>query len=290
MMQFVSRLAPAGSDSEDLTAERRAYWFIFQDDKLLIRQAGDRAFVPVLSSPTDLGLVPLRIVYLGRFEEGDEQADCFAAEVDPAATLPDGMTAEGLRALYSLLDEPFMNVAVRAVQLVAFNRTNQFCGQCGGRMVDQTHERARRCPQCGLISYPRLSPAIIIAVTRRIEGRLRILLARNHRFPIGRYSVLAGYVDPGESLEECAVREVCEEVGINLQNLRYFGSQPWPFPNSLMIGFTAEYAAGEIKPEESEIADAQWFAVDELPSIPPASTIARRLINWYVSAATQDKG
>ena len=105
-------------------------------------------------------------------------------------------------------------------------------------MIDQTYERARRCQQCGLIAYPRLSPAIIIAVTRRIEGKLHILLARNHRFPAGRYSVLAGYVEPGESLEECARREVCEEVGIDLQSMHYFGSQSWPFRNSLMLGFT----------------------------------------------------
>ncbi len=286
MMQFLSSLSPASRDAEGFAGDRPAYWFIFQDEKLLVRQAGDRAFVPVISGPAELGLVSLRTVYLGRLEESGEQTDCYAAEVDASATLPDGMTVEGLRGLYPLLNEQLMNVAGRAVQLVAFSRTHQFCGQCGGRMIDQTHERARRCPQCGLISYPRLSPAIIIAVTRHIKGKLHILLARNHRFPTGRYSVLAGYVEPGESLEECARREVCEEVGIDLRNIRYFGSQPWPFPNSLMIGFTAEYVAGEISPEESEIADARWFSVDQLPNIPPPSTIARRLIDWYVAAAT----
>ncbi len=178
-----------------------------------------------------------------------------------------------------------MGIAGRAIQLVAFDRTNQFCGQCGSRTVDQEHERAKRCPECGLIVYPRLSPAIIIAVTRRIEGRLHILLARNHRFPTGRFSVLAGYVEPGETLEECAAREVCEEVGIDLANIRYFGSQPWPFPNSLMIGFTAEYAGGEIKLEESELADARWFPADELPGMPPPFTIARQLIDWFVQEA-----
>ena len=285
MMQFVSRLAPAASDSADFVGDRPAYWFIFQDEKLLVRQAGDRVFVPVVFGPAELGLDPLRTIYLGRLGEEGEPADCYAAEVDARATLPAGMTAEGLRGLYPLLNEPLMNVAGRAVQLVAFSRTHQFCGQCGGRMIDQAHERARRCPQCDLIAYPRLSPAIIIAVTRRIEGKLHILLARNHRFPTGRYSVLAGYVEPGESLEECARREVCEEVGIDLQNLRYFGSQSWPFPNSLMVGFTAEYVGGEISPEESEIADARWFSAGQLPNIPPPSTIARRLIDWYIAAA-----
>ena len=113
--------------------------------------------------------------------------------------------------------------------------------------------------------------------------KLQILLARNHRFPTGRFSVLAGYVEPGETLEECAAREVCEEVGIDIENIRYFGSQPWPFPNSLMIGFTADYAGGEIQLEESELAEARWFGADELPGIPPPFTIARRLIDWFIS-------
>lgn len=285
MMRFISRLAPAANNTEGLAGDRSAYWFIFQDEKLLVRLDGDHAFVPIVSGPTELGLDALRTVYLGHIEDDGELTDCYAAEVDAGATLPNGMAVEGLRTLYQLLDEQIMNVAGRAVQLVAFNRTHQFCGQCGGRMVDQAHERARRCPECGLISYPRLSPAIIIAVTRHIEGKLHILLARNHRFPAGRYSVLAGYVEPGESLEECARREVCEEVGVDLQNVRYFGSQSWPFPNSLMIGFTAEYAGGEIRPEETELADARWFSADELPNIPPPFTIARRLIDWYIGAA-----
>ena len=114
----------------------------------------------------------------------------------------------------------------------------------------------------------------------------RILLARNHRFPTGRYSVLAGYVEPGETLEQCAHREVCEETGIDITNIRYFGSQPWPFPNSLMIGFTADYAGGEITLEDSELADAQWFAADELPNLPPPMTIARKLIDRFVADST----
>ena len=168
------------------------------------------------------------------------------------------------------------------MQIVAWDRTHQFCGRCATPTETLTNQRARRCPACGLTSYPRISPAIIIAVIRRDAHGARILLARNHRFPAGRYSVLAGFVEPGESLEECAQREVLEEVGIRIKNIRYFKSQPWPFPNSLMIGFTAEYDEGEIKLEESEIADAGWFAADNLPQLPPRMTIARKLIDWFV--------
>src|SRR5690606_32955256 len=137
-------------------------------------------------------------------------------------------------------------LAGRAVQIVDWDRTHQFCGRCGSPMERLDNERAKKCPACGLSNYPRLSPAIIIAVTRRINGQNRLLLARNHRFPPDRYSVIAGFVEPGESLEDCARREVQEEVGIQIQNIRYFGSQAWPFPNSLMLGFTAEYAGGDI--------------------------------------------
>lgn len=283
MLEFMARLAPPPG------ANGPSYWFIFAGEKLLVRQAGDHALIPLVSGPAELGLAVEREVFLGSIcdagEEGGEPASCYAAEVAADASLPEDVVAEGLRALYPALDEPFLGIAGRAVQLVAFDRTNQYCGQCGGRTIDEAHERAKRCPQCGLINYPRLSPAIIIAVTRPVDGRLHILLGRNHRFPTGRYSVLAGYVEPGETLEECAAREVCEEVGVDLKNIRYFGSQPWPFPNSLMIGFTAEYAGGEIKLDESELADARWFAADELPGIPPPFTIARKLIDWFISEA-----
>ena len=164
-----------------------------------------------------------------------------------------------------------------------WDRTHQFCGQCGAPTETLSFERAKQCPNCRLISYPRLSPAIIIAVTWRMGDEKRILLARNHRFPPGRYSVVAGFVEAGESLEETARREVFEETGVRIQNICYFGSQPWPFPNSLMLGFTAEYASGDITLEEEEIADAQWFAASDLPQLPPKISIARKLIDAFIS-------
>jgi NAD+ diphosphatase len=164
-----------------------------------------------------------------------------------------------------------------------WDRTHQFCGRCGAPMERVPNERAKKCTVCGLTNYPRLSPAIIIAVTRMIEGEKRILLARNHRFPAGRYSVLAGFVEPGESLEECAAREVMEEVGIEIGNIRYFGSQPWPFPNSLMLGFTADYQVGDFHLEDAEIAEAGWFSANNLPNLPQKPSIARQLIDAFVA-------
>jgi NAD+ diphosphatase len=139
---------------------------------------------------------------------------------------------------------------------------------------------AKECPGCGFLSFPRISPAVIVLV----EKENRVLLARVKRFTTELYSVLAGFVEPGETLEETVRREVEEEVGIKVKNLRYFGSQPWPFPDSLMIGFTADYESGEIKIDETEIADAGWYDPDRLPTIPGKISIARELIDWFVNA------
>jgi NAD+ diphosphatase len=161
---------------------------------------------------------------------------------------------------------------------VNWNQTHRYCGRCGKLTEDKTDERAKTCPECGMINYPRLSPAIIVAVLKND----RILLGRNKRFRLPFYSVLAGFVEPGETLEECVSREIREEVSITVKNIRYFGSQPWPFPDSLMIAFIADYAGGEISTDGSEIIDAAWFAKDNLPKIPPKISIARQLIDWFV--------
>jgi NAD+ diphosphatase len=281
--KFVASLtAPVGEP-------RPSRWFIFKGDDLLMRLNGDAAEVPLMADPSDLGITPIRQHYLGYLEnERLEQTDCYGAEIAPGSLLPEGMIADGLRQLYPRLGDLMFSLAGRAIQIVTWDRTHQFCGQCGTPTESLEHERAKHCPTCGLISYPRLSPAIIIAVVRHTHEGHSLLLARNHRFPPGRFSVIAGYVEPGETLEECAWREVCEEVGIQIKNIRYFGSQPWPFPNSLMIGFTADYAGGEIRLEEKEIAEAGWFAADALPGMPPKMSIARRLIDWFAAGGPTD--
>lgn len=144
--------------------------------------------------------------------------------------------------------------------------------------MNKNDERAKVCPSCGFVNYPRISPAMIVAVTRGRE----ILLAKGSRFQGGFYSVLAGFVEPGETFEECVEREIKEEVGLKVKNINYFGSQPWPFPDSLMVGFTAEYAGGDITIDNKEILDAGWYTAEGLPLIPGNGSIARRLIDWYV--------
>jgi NAD+ diphosphatase len=194
---------------------------------------------------------------------------------------PSGFRFEGLRALFDGISVAFFAVAARALEIVEWDASHRFCGKCGSATKLRRGERARECPTCGTLNYPRISPAVIVAVVR--EGR--ILLARSARFPPGLRSVLAGYVEPGETLEECVRREVREETKIEIANLRYFASQPWPFPHSLMIAFTAEYSGGEIVVDGSEIREADWYTPDNLPQIPGPMTVARRLIDWFCETA-----
>lgn len=192
----------------------------------------------------------------------------------------DDQTLSDLRRLIPVLDDATFNIAGRATQVADWHRDNRYCGRCGGPMSTSDSDRAMVCPDDGYRAYPRLSPAVIVLIERD-DGRA--LLARNVNFPMPMYSTLAGFVEPGESLEDTIIREMREEVGVEVSNLRYYASQPWPFPNSLMLGFIATYAGGEIVPEEGEIADAQWFSTDDLPMIPPKASIARALIDDWIS-------
>lgn len=210
---------------------------------------------------------------------------CWAVDVDggggeAAAERTDKAPFVDLMRLFAHVDEPTWAAAGRAVQLVEWARCHRFCGRCGTETVESPGERARRCPQCGLLAFPRLAPAVIMLIER---GDGRALLARNARWPGGMYSCLAGFVEPGETIEAAVRREVDEEVGLAIDDLRYHGSQPWPFPHSLMIGFHVRYAGGEIRCDTNEIADAQWFAPDHLPELPGPISIARRLIDDWVA-------
>jgi len=262
-----------------------ALWFLFRGTRLLVGGGAAGATLPTAATPADLGLSVVRWQYLGRLESAGALTHCFSGEVAEETPPPPGMTYENLRALYPRLPETLFWLAGRAVQIVDWDRTHQFCGRCGSPTQNQIHDRAKVCPVCGLTNYPRLAPAIIVRVARRDEGGRRILLARAQRFPTALFSVLAGFVEPGETLEECVQREILEEVSLRVKNIRYFGSQPWPFPHSLMIAFVAEYDAGEVVVDPGELAEAHWFAADALPAIPPPPSIANRLITTWLAEA-----
>jgi len=188
----------------------------------------------------------------------------------------DGFEFSGLRRLWGRMDEGILALAGRGYQIAEWARTHRFCGTCGHRMAHVAGERAMRCEACGHSAYPRISPAMMVLVKRGPA----ILLAHNAAAPPGRMSALAGFLEAGESIEEAIHREVLEEVGLAVKDLRYFGSQSWPFPHSLMIAFTAEYAGGEITLHDQEIDEARWFGPgDPLPALSPAQSISRALID-----------
>ena len=261
--------------SQNVRAEvGRGLWFAFRKRELLV---SDAFALPALDSLAALGLEPARTQFLGHL--GGEP--CYAAELASDASPPPGAQFRDLRQLFGRLREELMAVAGRAVQIVEWDRTHQFCGACAAPTVLHERVRARVCtnPECKLEAYPRLSPAMIVAVERGEE----LLLARSPHFPAGIYSVLAGFVDPGESVEDAVHREVFEETAVRVANVRYFASQPWPFPNSLMLGFQADYAGGDVVPEPGEIEHAAFFHVDALPPLFPGNvSISQWLIADFV--------
>jgi len=255
----------------------RPLWFVVQGNGIVVRASVETVELPNTSELAPWGLDPREAHYLGRIDE----RDCFAIEsgaVQPGAPF----SIEGLRTLHERLDEVVFGVAGRAVQIVHFASVHRFCGRCGTATTRDVSVRCMRCPRCELTVYPPVSPAVIVLVRRGTEA----LLARSSRFTTGFYSTLAGFVEPGESLEETLRREVREEVGLEITNLRYFGSQPWPFPHSLMVGFVADHASGDIVVDGDEIEDARWFRADALPPIPPRLSIARKPIDAWVAEVT----
>lgn len=255
-------------------------WLIFRGDELLVKGAGGETDIPRSADIAKLKQNLRRSQFLSRFNGGPSSL----AEADKDMKTPEGMSFQELRSLLGLLDEELFSLAGRAFQVLHWDRTHRFCGRCGSETEQKMDELAKECPQCGLVTYPEVTPAIIVAVTKGRE----ILLARARRSKGNFWSVLAGFVEPGETFEDCVRREVREEVGIDVGNVRYFGNQPWPFPHSLMVGFTADYAGGEIKIDEAEIIDARWFGAADIPQIPRTGTIARQLIDWFVAGAKEN--
>ena len=271
--------APSHVTPHALTATTLA--FAFAGMKLLVVGNDAAPLIPSLDELDAAGVQGTRH-YLGNLRG----ADCIALALADDAPAPPGFVLLGLRSLFLKLPEPALALAARAFQVVEWDRTHRFCGRCGTRTRDKDGERARQCPACGYVAYPRVSPAMMVLVTRERE----LLLARANRFPGAMYSALAGFVEPGETIEDCIHREVREEVGVDVTDLRYFASQSWSFPHSLMIAYTARYAGGELKPDPAEIADVRWFGVDALPDLPSTVSIARRLIDTTVARLREMPG
>ena len=254
----------------------QSFWFIFREDRLLVHSIdNDKYSIPLIKNLQELGITPTRTQYLGRYGN----TCCYSAEIPKEITPPANMVFLHLWGLYDCIDFDLFQIAGYAFHIMKWDQSSQYCGKCGTQTKSSENERAKICENCNLTSYPRISPAVIAAVIKENK----ILLAKASRFrKRNMYSVLAGFVDPGETLEECVKREIKEEVNIEVENIRYFGSQPWPFPDSLMIGFIADYKSGELAIDGDEIIDANWFTPGNLPNIPGKLSIARELIDWFI--------
>lgn len=250
---FRSALAPQGVGETEL--------YIFSGDQLLVQQESYRL-------PSDLPLK--RQLYMG----STDNCHHFAGELE-SQTAPHGWSFCSLKNLFGYLSDSHFALAGRALQLLQWDRNHRFCGRCGGETFPREHERCRECKNCGHLAYPILTSVAMALIKKGDE----ILLARSPHFPGKWYSVIAGFMDPGETLEQCVMREVREEVGLKVKNLSYFGSQPWPFSNALMVGFTCEWESGEIVVDPVEIEHAAWFHKSELPELPPPLSLARLLID-----------
>lgn len=266
--RFQSSLSP------QLTFSQPERWFIFNRNMILLKKDGDALAIPTKTDFDGYKVDFCNKQYIG---EVDGFA-CYCMEVSSDGSLSENMSFEAIRSLVISEDNgELFKIAGLAFHIVNWSRLNTFCGRCGTLMQDKGDERAKICPKCGSVVYPRISPAIITAV---IKGD-QILLAHNKAFQNGLYSLIAGFVEPGETLEDCVKREIFEEIGIQIKNPRYIGSQPWPFPDSLMLAFIAEYESGDIKVDGVEIEDAKWFKRDELPFCPGIESIAGRIIRWF---------
>lgn len=251
------------------------HWFIFSGEQLLIRQNSTTIYADSHYSPQEQGLSLEFSLLFGYYKE----QPCYLGAVADEAHI-DGFKPMSLRSLFGTVEEDYFSLAGRALQILHHTREHIYCSRCSAPMEDRPGELARVCPACGFISFPRVSPAVIMSVVRGDH----ILLGRGAHFIKGMYSTLAGFVEAGETLEEAVCREVLEETSIHVGDVEYVTSQPWPFPHSVMIGFTAKYKEGEIRIDKTELEDANWYHYKELPKLPSTITIARLLIDNFVES------
>ncbi len=252
-------------------------WLLFRGNELLVTSE-DLTF-PCYNHYDVLGVTALEHHRVGVHQE----VEAFVVRLTEDAVAPEGYHFQSLRSLLTCINAEQFSLAATASQILGWAKSHRFCSQCGTPTEPHPRgERAMICPVCAYHQYPRIHPCVIVAITKDDT----ILLARSQRYSIPMYSLLAGFVEVGETLEHAVAREVAEESGVQVKNLRYFGSQSWPFPNNLMLAFQAEWAGGEIVIQEEEILDAQFFRYDNLPLIPPEGSIAYHLIHAAVNELT----
>ncbi len=243
-------------------------WYIFSQERLLVNHESQKL-------PDHNPFANKDGLYMG----SHEKKHLYVAKVNADVEAPEGWGWSELGSLFGKMRDEHFAIAGRALQLLDWDLTNKYCGRCAAETVHRFHERCRECPKCGYLAYPKLTPAVVALVRRENK----ILLARGAHYPDNMYTILAGFVDPGETLEQTVEREISEEVGLKVANIRYFGSQPWPFSRSLMIAFTCDWERGKIRIDSNEIEEADWYDKGSLPKLPPPLSISRILIDSVLS-------
>ncbi|GAC1647478.1 MAG: NAD(+) diphosphatase [Ktedonobacteraceae bacterium] len=258
-----------------------AYWLPFIRGELLIgSHERSITFISASSQEIQALLQPQEVLYIGTWND----VPCLACEVGVEFVIPDGWRTLSLWSLFGKLDEVAYGIVGYAIQLLYWRQTSRFCPVCGHVPQDEVGTWGRHCPHCGHTAYPHVTPAILALVH---DGE-RMLLT--HKPGWGKhYSCIAGFTEPGESLEECVQREIYEEVGLEVTDIQYVGSQPWPFPHQLMVGYTARYIGGTLHLDQQELDDALWFAIDALPEMPPPMSLAHSIIMTWVERARQKR-
>jgi NAD+ diphosphatase len=248
--------------------------FVLYQGSLLVSTESSTALLPSFGAGMASMLFPGDTIYLGRLRG----QHCCAIALSDQDVPPSGYYPENLRRLIHLLSRQEFIMASRALQLLNWQRHHRYCSRCGTPTAPHASDKAMVCPSCEYTQYPRITPCIITLIRRED----RVLLAHGAGFPPGMFSCLAGFMEPGEDVEHAVQREVWEETRLRIGNLRYHGSQSWPFPHSLMLAFHADYLAGEIVVDGEEVLEADWFTRQQLPQMPPAGSISRSLIDSWL--------
>jgi NAD+ diphosphatase len=277
MSKFITGIHPPALITEP------SFWFIWHGEELLLLNDYGQLSIPEFANIDLLNVSIEQQLYLGVYDS----RPCFTAAIaSPPNNLPPNLSFQHIRQSHERLNDPdLFNLISRARQLLNWDKNSQFCGHCGQKNQLSADELAKICSACKALTFPQISPAMLVLIWRDDE----ILLARSPHFMPGIYSILAGFVEVGETLEQTVVREVQEEVGLLIKNLQYFGSQSWPFPSNLMLGFIAEYDSGEIQFDPSELEDAQWFSLNKLPELPKLISLSRHLIDRHLAMRARTK-
>lgn len=249
------------------------FWYIFHNDQLLIEKTPEGGYtIPAGEEP------PVGITRSMEFD-GNSEHISITASTEMLSEENENYLFMPLRASWDYLEERLYRTAGRASQLLYWDRHSRFCPACGTGTIVSDLPNMKRCPACGYELFPKISPAILALI--RKEDQVLLVHARNFRGPFN--SLVAGFLEVGESLEECVAREVKEETGLDIKNITYFGSQPWPFPSGLMVGYIADYAGGEICLQDEELTDGEFYSRENLPELPRTLSLARKMIDWWVS-------